>query len=143
MAKKLVLPFLIALVTLIIGYLLGNFLPLSNFSKPYEETTDSATTETNQIPDGKGKLIVNVTNTDGEPVIGIEVDVAAQPGPPEEWGVKEADFNGNVEYVLDPGSYYVFFNMNRFPTEYEIQPEKQITITEGEKQEISFVLSRV
>lgn len=136
--KKLLIIFIFAVIGLAAGYFLGNIFPFKN---DIEEDT-SSNSEVSNIPENKGRLIVTIKNADNEAIIGIEVDVAVQPGPPEEWGVKEADTEGVVEYDLEPGMYYVFFNMNRFPGEYSIQPEKKVTITAGEQEEMVFILER-
>lgn len=132
-------------VALLIGYIIGNMAPISQFQQdregPGTETSDTDTADSD-IPVGKGQLIVTVTDADGNPFVGIEVDVAQQPGPPEAWGVKEADLEGKVSYSLDPGTYFVFFNSSRFPVGYVVSPDKQVFIVEGETENVSFVLER-
>jgi hypothetical protein len=131
--KHVVIPIIVALVALIAGYILGNLLPLSRFS-----TGGGSTSQTTD----KGQLLVQVTDTEGGPVVGLEVDVAVQPGPPEEWGIATTDAQGVVQYDLDPGTYYVFFNTSNFPSEYVVQPERQTTITAAQKINMTFELER-
>jgi len=146
--KKFAVMAIVGVLALVVGYLLGSYFPLSGFSKG--QNGDSTASQNNEVvdvtsgemPENTGRLVVNVSNEANEPIIGIEIDVAKQPGPPEDWGVKEADTEGTAVYDLEPGTYYVFFNMNRFPTDYVIQPEKQVTIEEGEEATVSFVLKR-
>jgi len=140
MKKTTIIAIIITVLATIVGYILGNILPFKNFTKGIEN--NSPTTQNTEVPENKGRLVVMVKNTNNEPIVGIEIDIAVQPGPPEEWGVQEADLQGTVEYNLDPGSYYVFFNMNRFPNEYVIQAEKQVTITAGKQEDVVFILEK-
>lgn len=131
---------IIVIVFLVIGYLLGNFVPLRNFSSSNQADTDAG--KTSNILSGKGALEITVTNSSNQPMVGIEIDVATQPGPPEGWGVKEADVNGKATYNLDPGTYYIYFNTNRFPSGYVVQPEQKVEIKEGQTKKITIVLQK-
>ena len=124
------LSILIYIICLVVGYILGSNFPYSGFIGNKINIAD------NNSP----TLTVNVVNDKNEPMVGIEVDVAIQPGPPEDWGVKEANTNGIVKYNLEPGDYYVFFNMSRFPQRYIVPSEKKVTIREGASEEITFIL---
>lgn len=137
---KKILALVIATITLIGGYILGSFYPISGFFRAQD--SGSSGTLSTEIPNNKGRLLVTAVNEDGDPIIGIEIDVAEQAGPPPEWGIQETGLDGRAVFDIDPGSYFVFFNMNRFPDEYEIQPEKGVTIIEGEQTEVEFVLER-
>ena len=75
-------------------------------------------------------------------MVGIEIDVAVKPGPPESWGIKEANVNGVADFELDPGDYYVYFNTNRFPSGYKIQPEQKVSIQKGQTKNIKIILER-
>ena len=140
MKKQTIFTVIIVVVSIVGGYFLGNVLPFDKFFTG--SNNNSSISQESDIPNNQGRLVVKVQNTDNEPIVGIEIDVAVQPGPPEAWGVKEADVQGMAKYDLEPGSYYVFFNMNRFPSEYVVQPEKQVTIVAGQQQEIIFVLEK-
>jgi len=137
MKKIPIIVVIVALISVILGYVIGNLLPFKSF--PESDDSGQITQDSN-IPDGKGRLVVEVMNTDNEPVIGIEIDVAFQPGPPEDWGVKETNTEGIAIYNLDPGDYFAYFNMERFPSEYVVQPEKKVTVINGEETIVTFVL---
>ena len=130
----------VIVLSLVAGYLLGNFMPLRNFSSSSQESEKGRVVN---IPSGKGVLEVTVSNSDDQPMVGIEIDVAVQPGPPESWGVKEANVNGMASFELDPGTYHVFFNTNRFPSGYEIPSSSQkVDIKEGQTKNVAIVLER-
>lgn len=138
---------IIVIIFLVIGYLLGNFVPLSNFSSsdqgnPATDDQKNESAKTNSIPNGKGMLEVTVKNSSSQPMVGIEIDVAVRPGPPESWGIKEANADGTAEFELSPGNYYVYFNANRFPSGYKIQPEQKVSIQEGQIKKITIVLEK-
>lgn len=136
----------VAVVALLAGYLLGNFAPLQKFSTTGNPASvDDRKDENSQpasIPNGKGLLEVAVTNPSGAPMVGIEVDVAVQPGPPESWGTKEADVNGKAAFELAPGTYYVYFNMNRFPSGYKVPSELKVEVQAGQTKKVAIVLER-
>jgi len=136
--KKIIVALLLPLA-IIAGYVLGSYFPLIGFFKE-KITTD--TTQGTEIPQDKARLAVKVQNADNEPVIGIEIDVAFEPGPPQDWGIKETNMQGEAIYDLEPGTYYVFFNMNRFPNEYIVQAEKQVILTKNTQEEVIFTLER-
>ncbi|MDD4382253.1 MAG: carboxypeptidase-like regulatory domain-containing protein [Candidatus Dojkabacteria bacterium] len=123
---------LVFILCLIGGYLLGSFYPINGF---LSNKTDIAT-DTSEV------LTVTVLDEDEEPMVGIEIDVSEQNGPPEAWGIKEADTSGKAIYNLEPGTYYIFFNTNRFPLGYVIPREQEITIVKGEPKEITIVLEK-
>lgn len=130
-------------IALLAGYLLGNVLPLRIFSaqntSPSSQTVGSGSTT---IPDDQGRLEVIVKNSNNEPMVGIEVDVGVQAGPPPSWGVKEADVNGKASFDLAPGSYFVYFNMNRFPSGYAVPVEQKVEIKQGQTKSLTIVLER-
>lgn len=133
----------VAAACLLIGYLLGNFLPLNNLSSPNSLIETSNNNQATSLVAGQGLLAVTVTNNLGEPMVGIEIDVGVRPGgPPESWGVKEADPNGQASYNLEPGTYYVYFNLNRFPAGYEPQPEQLVVVEEGQTSQVNIVLQK-
>ena len=140
MTKKLII---IAVISLVVGYLLGNFVPLQNFSggnrcrQPEQQRGKTAS-----IPRGKGILEVTVENSSNQPMVGIEIDVAVQPGPPEDWGTKEANVNGVANFELNPGSYYVYFNTSRFPSGYKIPPPQKVDVQEGQVESVRIVLEK-
>lgn len=138
---------IIVIVFLVVGYLLGNFVPLRNFSSgdqnnPATDNQKNDNTKTTSVPSGKGVLEVTVKNSSNQPMVGIEIDVGFRPGPPESWGVKEANTNGTANFELDPGNYYVYFNTNRFPSGYKIQPEQKVNIQEGQIKNLTIILER-
>ena len=138
---------IIIVVVLVAGYLLGNFMPLQNFSSSNQTTpaTDNQKNEnakTTSVPNGKGVLEVIVKNSNNEPIVGIEIDVAIRPGPPESWGIKEANVNGIANFELNPGNYYVYFNTNRFPSGYKVQPEQKVNVQEGQIKSVTIVLEK-
>lgn len=131
---------IIVIVFFVLGYALGNFVPLQKFSTNTQDTANTG--EVARISDGKGLLAVTVRDSSNQPVIGIEIDVAVQPGPPESWGAKEADTNGTANFELNPGTYYVFFNANRFPSGYVFPSSEKVNIEEGQIENITIVLEK-
>lgn len=129
---------IVVVLALLVGYFLGNFFPLQNFSTDKGAVSDKTTSVSN----GKGVLEVLVSNSDGEPMVGIEIDVAVQSGPPESWGVKEADTSGKADFELAPGDYYVYFNTGRFPLGYATPVPQQIRVEEGQTQTVTIVLEK-
>ncbi|MFA5778198.1 MAG: carboxypeptidase-like regulatory domain-containing protein [Candidatus Paceibacterota bacterium] len=139
---------IIVIVFLVVGYLLGNFVPLQNFSSsnqgnPTVGNQENDSTKITSIPSGKGILEVTVKNSSNQPMVGIEIDVGVRPGPPESWGVKEANVNGTANFELAPGDYYVYFNMNRFPSGYKIQPGQKVSVQEGQIKNLTIVLEKI
>ena len=141
MNKNLAITIGVAVVCLLLGYALGNFLPLRNFSTTINEDGTQNIGNTS-VPSEKGILKVVVKDNTNVPMVGIEVDVGLFAGPPEPWGVKEADITGTVSYELDPGTYYVFFNSNRFPQGYTYPDPQKVTLQKGETNEVSIVLQK-
>ena len=135
----------VSVVSLLIGYLLGNAVPLLNFSTDEGPAAnqDNEAVEPTSIPDGKGLLMVTVVNASGAPMVGIEIDVNFQPGQPEGWGVKEADANGTATFELDPGTYSVYFNANRFPVGYQTPPTQRVEVREGEIKTVTITLEKI
>lgn len=129
--KKLLI-ILITVIGFIGGYILGSYYP---FQGLLPEKSDIATPTSEQ-------LTITVINQDNQPMVGIEIDVAQQPGLPESWGVKEADTSGKAIYNLEPGTYFVFFNTNRFPQGYVVPREQEINIEKGKPQEIIITLEK-
>lgn len=137
---KYIIFVVIAIIFLSVGYLLGNFVPFQEISKSGNQTDGQNNSITTNIPNGKGLLEVTVTGPGGEPMVGIETDVAVNPGPPETWGIKEADTNGKTSFELAPGAYYVYFNTNRFPSGYVTPPEQKVNVLEGQTKKVTIVL---
>lgn len=137
----------IAIISLVVGYMLGNFIPLRNFSSSSNQTGDpsnnSGTATSTSIPSGKGVLEVIVTDSSNQPMVGIEVDVGTKPGgQPEGWGAKDADTNGKASFQVAPGSYYVYFNQTRFPSGYVSSAMEKVEVVEGQTAKIAIVLEK-
>jgi len=140
MKKFSILTIVFIVLAIILGYILGNVLPFNGFLNAANNNAQN--TQVTGIPENKGRLVVKVRNNNEEPIVGIEIDVATQPGLPAQWGIKEANIQGLATYDIDPGQYYVFFNLNRFPSEYIVQSERRVIIIAGQQQNITFTLEK-
>ncbi len=136
MKKISIIAFFIVL-GLAAGYWLGNIFPLQN-----QNPGQTSQSSNSPIPSGMGRLEVTVTGENNAPMVGIEIDVAHNPGPPENWGVKEADMNGKATYDLAPGTYYVYFNTNRFPVGYVVAHEQQVQVSAGSVTKLAITLKK-
>jgi len=91
---------------------------------------------------GETILKVTASTVDGMPVSNLEVDVGKEPGPPPEGGKATTDENGTATFHVDPGSYYVYFNMNNFPSDLEYPKELYpVNVHEGKVNEINILLN--
>jgi hypothetical protein len=135
----------IAVVSLVVGYLVGNFLPFRNSSTSSSQTgtPSSNSSTTNSIPSGKGILEVTVTDPNSKPMVGVEIDVGTKPGgQPEGWGAKDADTNGKASFEVTPGTYYVYFNQTRFPAGYVSSTMEKVVVVEGQTEKLIIVLQK-
>ncbi|MCR4277420.1 MAG: carboxypeptidase-like regulatory domain-containing protein [Candidatus Berkelbacteria bacterium] len=134
----------IAVISLVVGYLLGNFLPFRGSTTTNQTSNPPGSTTTNtSIPSGKGILEVTVTDSSNQPMVGIEVDVGTKPGgQPEGWGAKDADTNGKASFQVAPGTYYVYFNQSRFPSGYVATTVEKAEVNEGQTTNVTIVLQK-
>jgi hypothetical protein len=78
---------------------------------------------------GSAELKVTVVQKNGTPVVGVEVDVAKETGPPPEGGFKNTNDEGIADFEIEPGDYVIYFNMNNFPQELIVPEPVPINIT--------------
>jgi len=76
---------------------------------------------------GNNPVLITVVDRNNIPLVGLEVDIGAKPGPPPKGGVATTDENGTAHFSLKAGTYYVYFNSNNFPKEYK-EPSQFETI---------------
>jgi hypothetical protein len=116
----------LVLVLLIIGYIIGSYIPITGFFR-----TDSMDENADGGIIGNAELNVTVLRSDKSPVVDIEVDIAIKPGPPLRGGAVKTDSNGIASFNIKPGTYYIFFNDNNFPVDLEYRDMAQVTAEEG------------
>jgi hypothetical protein len=116
----------IILILLIIGYIIGSYIPIKGFFR-----TDSMDENVDGGIIGNAELNVTVLRSDKSPVVDIEVDIAIKPGPPLRGGVVKTDSNGLASFNIKPDTYYIFFNDNNFPADLEYRDMLQVTVEEG------------
>jgi len=114
--KKLIF-IIVVLIILILGYLLGNFLPLAGFFS----------TNVKSIK-GDAKLEVRLVLENNTPLANVEVDVAEKTGPPSQDGALFTDKNGIATFYVIPGNYFIYFNTANFPDNYQVPKESQIAV---------------
>jgi len=118
MKKKILI---IIIISLLIGYALGNLIPFSgfNFLKIFQKGIE-----------GTAKLEITLLMDNGTPLANIEVDVAERPGTPPSGGISYTDENGIAVFNIKPGQYYIFFNSNSFPENLIIPDPEPIQVQE-------------
>ena len=107
---------------LIIGYILGNILPV-------ELTNLSFKKEDQGI---KGDILFTLTGkmTETEvPLPNLEIDLGLQPGNPPVGGVAITDENGVAVFSVQAGAYFIYFNDNTFPKNLVMPEPEQIIIS--------------
>lgn len=110
---------LTVIIIFLLGYAIGNFLPLSGFGEQKGGIMGSA------------KLEVTILDENSKPVTSLEVDVAKKPGPPQRGGTAMTDQNGIATFNIQPGDYFIYFNSGNFPQNLQ-EPEPQpIQTNEG------------
>jgi len=114
------------IVFLVIGYFLGNFIPL-RLIKSSEESIEPS----EESIQGQTILEVKVMTEDKNLLAGIEVDIARKPGPPPIGGVASTDENGLAVFNIKPGKYFIFFNTNNFPKNLKCPNPQPIKVKEG------------
>lgn len=118
---------LFSLILLIAGYTLGNVLPFKGFLGQ-----DSIV--------GKAKLEVKVLQENNLPIENLEVDVAEQPGPPKEGGAIKTNSEGVAFFEIKPGHYFIFFNANNFPDQFQTPKDIEIDVAEGQTTKKTIIL---
>lgn len=113
---------------LVIGYVIGSFLPLSGF----QHSGDSIV--------GDAELRIHVVTDDGTAVTGLEVDLAETMGPPPEGGYAVSDGNGVATFHVKPGEYLAYFNSNTFPQYLEMIDSYPVSVEDGVANEATIVL---
>ena len=126
------------LFLLILGYLIGSFVPVSGFFN--SGPADPAGPASSNSISGNCELKVTVQLQDNSPVADLEVDVSAEPGPPLQGGSAKTDGNGIAVFHIKPGSYYIFFNDNFFPKDLEYRDTLKVTLEEGKTIARSIIL---
>jgi len=126
--KKITLILLI-IISLFIGYFLGNLFPI-DILKSDNNPFDLSVNKTEGIQ-GNARLEVTLLMDNGMPLSNVEVDLAENPGPPLTGGVALSDENGLAVFNIMPGNYFIFFNDNNFPKNVEVpEPEPVEIITD-------------
>ena len=123
-----------ATICLIIGYVLGNFVPLNQLGFNLFTKLD---------PGIKGDAILEVTliMDNGLPLENVEVDLADQPGAPPVGGVAITDQNGLAVFNVKPGKYFVFFNDNNFPKNVKSPELQPVEVKSGEINKIEILMT--
>ena len=134
--KKLFL-ILVAVIFLLLGYVLGNFLPLSFFG----QEKSSLPQADEQGIQGNAQLEVILKTDTGMPLANIEVDVAEQPGPPPVGGLALTDENGVAIFNIKPGNYFIFFNDTNFPKDFENPPPQPVEVKADESDQTTIILN--
>jgi len=117
------------IIGIILGYLIGNFLPPVNLFQFLEE-------EKKESIIGNCELRVAIFSED-MPIKDLEVDIAKQPGPPPEGGVFYTDDNGIATFNLKPGKYFLYFNSSNFPQNLEYPEPQEVLVEEGKINKIT------
>ena len=121
------------IVAFLLGYFVANLLPLKSLGLfPRVEDSEEFAL--------KPTLEVLVETEDGDPVTGLEIDVAERPGQPPEDGVAITNSAGVASFNMDPGNYFVFFNSNNFPAKFQPFDPIPITIRAGDINQETIIL---
>jgi hypothetical protein len=108
---------------LILGYILGNILPM-------ELTNLSLKKEDQGI---KGDILFILTAKMIEtktPIPNVEIDLGLQPGNPPAGGIAITDENGMAIFSVQAGTYFIYFNDNTFPKHLVMPEPEEVIITE-------------
>ncbi len=122
---------LVIIAALLIGYIVGNFVPFSGFALPGKSI------------EGNAKLEVKLVLDNGTPLSKIEVDVGDKTGPPAKGGVAVTSEDGVATFNIKPGSYVIYFNMGTFPKNLDWPQggsETNIQVAEGAVNEKTLIL---
>lgn len=111
---------LLIIIVLLAGYLLGSFLPITGFSFFPQKGIQ-----------GNAELQIKLTTPDNKSLANVEVDVAEKPGAPPKDGVAITNESGVATLKVKSGTYFIFFNSNTFPANFEIPATKQVIVEEG------------
>lgn len=100
------------IIILVVGYLLGSFFPFPLTPSFFQGDIR-----------GETELRVTVLRDGIQPIPDLEVDLAKEPGHPPKGGSVETDHRGVATFFINPGIYYIYFNMKNFPA--DLQPLSQ------------------
>jgi len=132
--RKVLIIGVILLATLA-GYVLGSRYPLEGFSFFPGGDSDEGIA-------GDVRLVITTERIDGGgPVPDLEIDLAPQPGQPPLGGVSRTNADGVAEFNVQPGDYYIFFNMSDFPSDLTMPEAERVTVVEGVVNERSILLT--
>jgi hypothetical protein len=137
--KKIII-FSIILISLIVGYLLGNFFPIFIFNSDTTNPPFSLSIDKEQGIQGEARLEVFLVMDNGRLLDNVEVDLAEQPGSPPIGGVALSDDNGIAVFNVKPGNYFIFFNANNFPKNIEYPEPRAIEVLEGKTNQETITL---
>ena len=84
------------------------------------------------------EVVLQVEN--GSPLANIEVDIAEIPGPPLSGGASFTNENGIATFQIEPGDYFIFFNSNNFPEDFNEPEPEAITVKEGSLNKFTIIL---
>jgi len=127
----------IAIVFFFLGYVVGNLFPSGIISQIGPFIGISGTIE------GDVELKVTVLDDKKNPVSNLEVDLDKKvPPSPFTFLAVDTDENGVATFFLKPGTYYVFFNANNFPKEFQIPRTQTVNVRSGQENELTIILKR-
>jgi hypothetical protein len=112
---------IIAIATLIAGYLIGSFFPIRGF---FQSTGPSIA--------GNSTLKVTVLRPDRSPATNLEVDIATKVGQVFEGGHEKTDANGIATFNIKPDTYYIFFNAINFPKDLKYTDTPSVVTQAGQ-----------
>ena len=127
----------IAVGFFILGYIVGNFYPLGILSviRPFVGSSGTIS--------GDVELKVIVLDEKKNPIPNLEVDLDKNvPPSPARMLVVETDENGVATFQLKPGTYFVFFNGNNFPNDFQMPTTRKIDVKSGQVNELTIILKR-
>jgi hypothetical protein len=127
----------IIVVFFLLGYIVGNFYPLGILSVIRSFIIPSGTIS------GDVELKVTVLDEKKNPIPNLEVDLdKSLPPSPARMLFVDTDENGVATFNLQPGTYFVFFNGNNFPKDFQIPNTRKIDVKSGQVNELTIILKR-
>jgi len=127
----------IIIVFFLLGYIVGNLYPLGILSLIRPFVGPSGTIS------GDVELKVIVLDEKKNPIPNLEVDLDKNvPPSPARMLFVDTDENGVATFQLKPGTYFVFFNGNNFPNDFQMPTTRKIDVKSGKVNELTIILKR-
>lgn len=82
--------------------------------------------------EGDIALEVKIVAQNQDPLSNIEVNVSQEPGQPPVGGTMFTDETGTAVFHVRPGSYFIFFNSNNFPSGFDYPAPTPVRVEEGQ-----------